>query len=130
MVRVAQSGRARFLWLLLGWFCTVIGAAGLILPLLPGVPFLIIALWAFSKSSQRFHHWLYTHEVYGPPLRAWNRYRVISPKAKAAAGSGMAIGLIVLIFSGAPAFVVVLVGCVLIGCAGYVLSRPNYPPPT
>ena len=64
------SPRTRILWLLLvlGWVCVVVGIAGVVLPLLPGVPILLIALWAFSKSSKRFHNWLYTHEVYGPAV--------------------------------------------------------------
>lgn len=122
------STRGRILWLSLGWLCTTIGAVGLILPLLPGVPFLIVALWAFSKSSERFHTWLYTHEVFGPPLRAWNRYGVIPPRAKIAAATGMTIGFAVLVASGASAIAVIAVACILVGCAAYVLTRPNYPP--
>jgi len=128
--KTGRPARMRVLWLALGFLCVTIGAAGLILPLLPGVPFLIIALWAFSKSSERFHHWLYTHEVFGPPLRAWNSYRVISPKAKLAAATGMTVALVTLIATGAALTTIIIVATVLAGCAAYVLSRPNSPPRT
>ena len=128
--KTGRPARMRVLWLALGFLCVTIGAAGLILPLLPGVPFLIIALWAFSKSSERFHHWLYTHEVFGPPLRAWSSYRVISPKAKLAAGTGMTVALVTLIATGANLMTVVIVATVLAACAAYVFSRPNNRPNT
>ena len=129
-MKTGRPARMRVLWLALGFLCVTIGASGLILPQVPGVPFLIIALWAFSKSSERFHHWLYTHEVFGPPLRAWNSYRVISPKAKLAAATGMTIALITLIATGATLTTIIIVGTVLAGCAAYVLSRPNSSPNT
>tara|TARA_B100000686_G_scaffold349232_1_gene442135 strand:- start:2235 stop:2702 length:468 start_codon:yes stop_codon:yes gene_type:complete len=127
-MKTGRPARMRVLWLALGFLCVTIGAVGLILPLVPGVPFLIIALWAFSKSSKRFHHWLYTHEIFGPPLRAWNSYRVISPKAKLLAATGMTVALVTLIATGATMTTVIIVAIVLAGCAVYVLSRPNRPP--
>ncbi len=126
--RSPLAGGARLVWLTVGWVCVAIGVVGLILPLLPGFPFLIIALWAFSKSSERFHHWLYTHEVYGPPLRSWNRYRVIPPKAKLTATVAMALALVILVVTGADLTIVLVVAGILAVCAAYVLSRPNYAP--
>jgi uncharacterized membrane protein YbaN (DUF454 family) len=120
--------RTRILWLILGWFCVAIGIAGLILPLLPGVPVLLIALWAFSKSSKRFHDWLYTHKVYGPPLRAWHQHRVITPRAKMAAAGGMTVAVAILVATGASTILIVVVACVMASCAAYVLTRPSYPP--
>ena len=126
--RVKPPGRTRYFWLIIGWVCVAVGVAGLILPLLPGVPILLIALWAFSKSSERFHDWLYTHEVYGPPLRAWHRHRVISPRAKIAASGGMALAVTILVATGASMVLIVVVACVMATCAAYVISHPSYPP--
>jgi hypothetical protein len=39
---------------------------------------MLVALWAFARSSRRFHDWLYSHRVFGPPLRRWHEERVIS----------------------------------------------------
>jgi hypothetical protein len=78
----------------LGVLALALGIVGVFLPLLPTTVFLLIALWAFSRSSPRFHRWLYDHPRLGPPLRAWHRHRVISPGAKAAAVGLMAAGLL------------------------------------
>ena len=48
-------GPARVALLALGFTCTALGIAGVLLPGLPGTVFLLIAVWAFSRSSQRFH---------------------------------------------------------------------------
>lgn len=72
----------RHAYLLLGWSFFGLGAIGAVVPGLPTVPLMLVALWAFSKSSQRFHDWLYTHPVFGPPLQQWRNHRVIPVKAK------------------------------------------------
>jgi uncharacterized membrane protein YbaN (DUF454 family) len=76
-----------------GLLCTAIGIAGLILPILPGTVFLLIAVWAFSRSSERFHLWLYNHPRFGTGVRNWHRHRVIPTRAKIAAVSFMVLSL-------------------------------------
>ncbi len=71
-------------WLLLAFGCVnvVLGVIGAFLPGLPTTVFLLIALWAFSRSSLRFHSWLWNHPRFGPPIRDWHTYQVIPKKAK------------------------------------------------
>ena len=56
----------------LGWVNVALGAIGIVVPGMPTTVFLLIALWAFSKSSERFRTWLYEHRRLGPPIRAWH----------------------------------------------------------
>lgn len=83
-------GPARHALLALGFLCTAVGIAGIILPGLPGTVFLLIAAWAFSRSSERFHVWLYEHPRFGRTVRDWHAHRVIPVRAKIAALSTMA----------------------------------------
>jgi len=67
---------------ILGWCFFGLGAVGAVVPGLPTVPLMLVALWAFSRSSPRFHDWLYSHPVFGPPLQQWRAHRVIGIRAK------------------------------------------------
>jgi hypothetical protein len=85
--------RRRWLLLAVGWLFVALGAAGAILPLLPTTPLLLVALWAFSASSERFHRWLWTHRIFGPALQAWRHDRVIPLRAKVVALATMIASL-------------------------------------
>ena len=91
-------------WVLvsLGVLSVGIGIAGLVIPGLPGVVFLLFALWAFSKSSERLHLWLYNHPRLGKPLRDWHAHRVIPVKAKTMAIAMMGVTAVVLVLSSEP----------------------------
>lgn len=72
-------------WILLTWCCITAGAAGIVLPLVPTTPFLLIAAWASPKASPRLHHWLHQHPRFGPQLRAWREEKAVSIRAKLSA---------------------------------------------
>lgn len=87
---MVQSARgARPIYLVLGWVFFGLGAVGVVLPLLPTTPFMVLALWAFSRGSVRFERWLYHHRVFGPRLQQWRAHRVIPLRAKLLAGCSM-----------------------------------------
>jgi uncharacterized membrane protein YbaN (DUF454 family) len=126
-----KPGGLRWVYFALGWVFFGLGALGAVLPVLPTTPLMILALWAFSKSSARFQTWLYTHRVFGPPLRRWREHRVIPPAAKLAAVTAMAVSLGYLAgFTAAPLALLVATGGLMLGAAGYIVSRPSRPPAT
>ncbi|MCH7711002.1 MAG: YbaN family protein, partial [Proteobacteria bacterium] len=77
----------------LGWVNIGLGVLGMFLPVMPATVFLLIALWAFSRSSRRFHRWLYTHPTQGRTLRDWHSHRVIPLRVKILAVSMMTVSL-------------------------------------
>ncbi|WP_313654464.1 DUF454 family protein [Pantoea sp.] len=75
----------RILLLTLGWLAIVLGMLGIVLPLLPTTPFMLLAAWCFARSSPRFHHWLLWKSPFGRYLRHWQQHRAMPPGAKARA---------------------------------------------
>ena len=70
---------SRPLFLTLGYVSLGLGIIGLLLPVLPTTPFILLAAFAFSKSSEKLHGWLLNHRLYGPLITNWQRHGVIRP---------------------------------------------------
>ncbi|MDH2327862.1 YbaN family protein [Cereibacter sp. SYSU M97828] len=115
----------RALWAALGVLALGLGMAGIVLPLLPTVPFLLLAAWCFARSSARLHGWLMQHPLLGPPIRDWDARGAVSRRAKiAASGSMLAVWVGSLLF-GVPVFVLGLQAATL-GCVAiFIWTRPD-----
>ena len=75
----------------LGLLCLALGAAGIVLPVLPSTPFVLLAAWFFARSSERWHRRLMHSELFGPVIRNWEEQRCISSRTKAFALATMLI---------------------------------------
>lgn len=76
----SPARRAGFMGL--GAASLALGVAGAFLPLLPTVPFLVLAVWCFARSSPRLERWVLDHPRLGPPVRRWREHGVVSLRAK------------------------------------------------
>jgi uncharacterized membrane protein YbaN (DUF454 family) len=88
------SGFARHLWLGAGLAALGTGTIGIALPLLPTVPFYLLAAFCFARSRPEWSDRLYDHPRYGPSLRQWRDRRAIGRKAKVASLVAMGIGVV------------------------------------
>ena len=72
----------RFLLLLAGIACVGIGALGVITPVLPTTPFLLVAAACFARASPRAYQRLLANPTFGPLIRDWREHRAIPRRAK------------------------------------------------
>ena len=54
----------RIIYLIIGFLSLALAIVGVVLPLLPTTPFLLLSIACFSKSSKRFENWLYHTKLY------------------------------------------------------------------
>ena len=113
----------------LGWLFFGLGIIGVFLPVMPTTPFMLLALWSFSNSSEKFHYWLYHHRLFGPPLQQWHNHGVIPLVAKVVAISFMSMSMAWLIFfSPLENWIKLVAGVFMTSAAVYILAKPSRPP--
>lgn len=85
----------RGFFLIVGLCALVLGLIGIVVPLLPTVPFILLAAYSFARSSQRLHNWLMTHPWFAEALRDWDSKRAIRKglKRKAYIASTISFGI-------------------------------------
>lgn len=113
------------LYRVLGGVMVALAFAGAFLPMLPTTPFLLVAVWAFARSSPELAERLRRHPRFGPYIVRWEEKRAIPPSGKAASIFGMSISYALMLAAHRGLWVNVGVGAVLLCVAAYVLSRPS-----
>jgi len=109
----------------LGLAAVAIGLVGVFMPMLPTTPFLLVAVWAFARSSPRLERWLREHPRLGPPITAWEARGAVPRGAKVAAVAAMAASLGLMAVVGVPAIGLALAAAVLSAAALWLCSRPS-----
>ncbi|WP_449240458.1 DUF454 family protein [Desulfoscipio gibsoniae] len=88
---------ARVVYISLGYVCIILGAIGVVLPLLPTTPFLLAAAFCLSRGSKRFHRWFTGTALYRSHLEDFARDRAMTLAAKIKI-LGLVSGLLLLVF--------------------------------
>ena len=122
---MSRGGPVRqMLWQALGLASVALGVIGAFLPILPTVPFLILAAFAFSRSNPAWEAKLMTHPRYGPSLRAWREKGIISRTGKQAATGAFAVSIAMgLLFLSLPWALIPPAVAVL--CLSWIWTRPE-----
>lgn len=122
-----ELGSQRGFWFAIGCLALAVGAIGVVLPVLPTTPFVILAAFAFGKSWPRLQAWLENSAVFGPIIADWKANGAIAPRYKAISlimmgavfGLGIAMGFALL--------VLIIQAIAITGASAFILSRPNGP---
>ncbi|MEM0953498.1 MAG: YbaN family protein [Pseudomonadota bacterium] len=105
----------------LGFLFLCLAILGVLLPLLPGTPFLLLSAWFFARSSEKWHQRLLQHEVTGPMIRNWEEHRCMTRRAKAVAIVSMLVAGGFSVFFAVEQLWLKLFGAVLLGIGGSVV---------
>lgn len=117
----------RYLWAALGCLSLLCGFIGVVLPLIPTVPFLLLAAFFFARSSERLHNWLLSHRTFGPAIVDWQTHGAVSLRAKKMATLTCAAVLLLSVVIGLRwqliAIQAVTLSCVML----FLWTRPTGP---
>ncbi len=116
---------ARLLWAALGWVSLVLGIVGILLPVMPTTPFILLAAFAFGRGSPAMRARLLGSRRFGPAIRDWEERGAIRRRHKA-----MACGLMAASFGGAvllglAPWLLLVQGSVVGAVAAFVVTRPS-----
>ena len=112
------------IWRILGGLFLVIGAIGIVLPILPTTIFWIIAALCFARSDPKIRDWIYRQPGVGPQVELFNEKGEMTRARKRAALIGMALAAVLIIVIFRTRFIVLGLALGLIGIGALVvLSR-------
>ena len=112
----------------LGWICVSLAFVGVFVPGIPTTIFLIIALWAFTKTSKKLRYWLLHHKRFGPILSNWQEHKVVPLRAKILMVTFMILSVILFHYSLQNLYLTTGLIVILGFVAKYVISLPSTVP--
>lgn len=122
--RGAEAPLSRTFYLIGGFLALGLGGAGVVLPLLPTVPFVILAAYCFARSDKNLERWLVEHPTFGTHIHLWRERGAISRKGKRAALAAFAASvLIALLFAPLPYSLAPLAAALISGT--WIWTRPE-----
>lgn len=116
---------ARLLWRALALLSLGLGLIGIVLPVLPTVPFLLLAAWAAGKGWPALEAWLLNHSQFGPHIRGWRERGAVPRRAKWLASLMMTASAVMLALS--PLHLAAKIGApaVMLAVAVWLWRRPE-----
>lgn len=119
---------ARPLYFTLGFISLLLGLIGILLPVLPTTPFILLAAFGFSRSSKRFHQRLLSNRWFGPMIVQWEAHGTIPLKIKCFSTTLMLVMISYpILYRELPLWLdMSILALVAVGVA-YVWSRPSVP---
>ena len=112
----------RHIYLALGIIFVGLAAIGAFLPIMPTVPFLLLAVYFFARSNPEWEQKILDHPHWGPQVRDWRERRAISRRAKIMAIGAMSVGAVVTYYTlGHPWYWISV--AILVTCGTWIATR-------
>lgn len=120
-----RQALTRLLWRGLALLSLALGLVGVVLPVMPTVPFLLLAAWAAGKGWPALERWMLDHAHFGPHIRRWRENGAVPRRAKWLATVMMAGSALMLVLSPLPQAVKIAVPTVMAVVAIWLWRRPE-----
>lgn len=115
----------RIVWIIAGGVSLGVGVAGIVLPLVPTTPLLLLTAFCFARSSPRLEMWLVEHPRLGPPIRDWRAEGAISTRGKTLAMIAIAATFTLSLVLRLPSHVLLIQAVTLGAVTLFILTRPG-----
>ena len=89
-----------------GFIATTLGIIGVFVPLMPTTCFLIVAVWAFSKSNPDTAKRILQHPRFGPTISNWMKYKSINRKTKCTISLSIVVGFSITLLISTPPLII------------------------
>ncbi|MCD6679053.1 MAG: YbaN family protein [Burkholderiaceae bacterium] len=113
------------LWRVFALVNVALALLGTVLPVLPTVPFLIVAAWAGSRGWPRLETWLIEHPRHGPAIRRWRDDGAVPRRAKWLASTMMVISALTLAMMSVPLWTKLAAPSMMAIVAIWLWTRPD-----
>lgn len=80
--KIVEAPWLRYVFISIGFISLALGIIGVVTPILPTTPFILLSGYCFARGSERFHDWILAHRYFGPMIRAFRDEKRIPLKAK------------------------------------------------
>lgn len=119
-----QEAPMRRFYLAAGIVSVALGIIGILLPIMPTVPFLILAAWCFGKSNREFERRLLENPHFGPSIRAWREKGAIGRNGKLGATFAFTASCLISFAFAPMPWPWVTLGIAVV-CLSWILTRPS-----
>ena len=89
----------RLIFLILGCLCLGLGCVGIVLPILPTVPFFLATVFCFANLSEKLHHWFLGTKLYKKHLDSFVKKKGMTASTKAGILSSVTLLMACLLYT-------------------------------